>query len=81
MPWINTKVVSHHLAIYPSVKPLTQRKWKVGKEKRVIIDEDIGKLSDTNMNIIYHKDPYSLPDINLLLNRSSGYRMLSFMNA
>lgn len=39
MPAIDTKLVSHPLTIHPSAKPVAQRKHKVGKEKRAIIDE------------------------------------------
>lgn len=37
---IDTKVVSDYLAIHPSIKPVAQRKRKLGKEKRVAIDEE-----------------------------------------
>lgn len=36
---IYTKVVSHHLAIHLIIKPVAQRKWEVGGEKRVVINE------------------------------------------
>lgn len=43
---IDTKVVSHHLAIDPSSKPVAHRKWKVDEEKMVTIDKEVSKLSD-----------------------------------
>lgn len=43
---IDTKVVSHRLAIHPSTKPVAQRKWKLGEEKRVAVDEEVEKLSN-----------------------------------
>lgn len=45
MPRIDTKVVSHPLIIHPNAKLVEQRKWKVGEEKRAVIDEEVGKLS------------------------------------
>lgn len=35
---IDTKVVTHRLAIHPSAKPVAQRKRKVSKDKRVPLD-------------------------------------------
>lgn len=50
---IDSKMVRHHLAIHTSPKPVAQRKWKVGEEKKASINEEVGKLSDvgfiTNM--------------------------------
>ena len=46
MPGINTKVASHRLVVHPSVRLVAQRKRKVGKEKRVAIDEEVEKLSN-----------------------------------
>lgn len=34
-----------------------------------------------DLNTTYHKDPYPLPNIDCLINGSSGYRMLSFIDA
>lgn len=41
MPGIDSKVVSHHLAIHPSIKLVLQMKQKVGDEKRATIDEEV----------------------------------------
>lgn len=35
----------------------------------------------TNLNVSYPNDPYLLSDINLLIDESSGYWVLSFMDA
>lgn len=45
---IDTKMVIHHLAIDPFAKLVARRKQKVYKKKRVAIDEEVGKLSETN---------------------------------
>lgn len=105
--------MSHRLAIHPSVRPVAQRKQKVGKLKRITIDEEVENLyiigfitktryptwlanmvlvikadkkwnmcvDFTNLNAACPKDPYLLPDINHPIGRSSGYWVLSFMNA
>lgn len=110
---IDIKVVIHHLAIHPSSRPVAQRKQKVGEEKRVAIDEDVGKLFNdkfftetkysiwmanmvvvrkannrwhmcvdfTYMNAIFPKYTYPLSDIDCIIDGSSGYHTLSFMDA
>lgn len=35
----------------------------------------------TTLNVIFSKDPYPLPNINCLIDRSSRYKMLNFMDA
>lgn len=45
MPRINTKVMSHRLTIHPSTKLVAHRRQKVGEEKRVAIEEEVGKIS------------------------------------
>lgn len=45
MPGIDTIVVCYLLGVDPSAKLVAQRKYKVGEEKRVSIDEEVGKLS------------------------------------
>lgn len=48
MPSIDTKVMCHFLSVNPSVRPVSQRNWKVGKEKRVSIDEVVNKLANAS---------------------------------
>lgn len=113
MSEIDTKRVIHRLDIHLFSKPLAQRKWKFNVEKRDVINEEVGKLSDvkfiiktkystwlanvvlvrevknkwhmcvdfTNLNTACPKDLYPLSDIDLLIEGSSGYCMLSFMDA
>lgn len=47
MPRMYTKVVSHRLSIYPSAKPVAQRKRKIEEGKMAAIDEEVVKLSDS----------------------------------
>lgn len=106
-------MASHRLAIHPFANLDAQRKREVSKEKRVTIDEKVGKLSDvgfitetkyptwlanivlvrksnnrwrmcvdfSDMNTVYSKEPYPLPYVDLHINESSGYHILSFMDA
>lgn len=45
---IYIKVVCHRLAINPSIKPISQIKRKVDKEKRTTIDKDFEKLTSVS---------------------------------
>lgn len=49
MPVIDARVVCHCLAVNTSAKPVAQRKRKVYDEKRVVIDEEVGKLSSVRL--------------------------------
>lgn len=62
---IHIKVVSHCISINPSAKLVAQRKKKVGEEKKVAIDKEVGKLSDTGF-IIEIKYPTWLANVMLV---------------
>lgn len=38
-------------------------------------------VDSTNLNKAFPKDPYLLPEIDRLIDASSGFRLLSFMDA
>ncbi|CAJ2643996.1 unnamed protein product [Trifolium pratense] len=46
MPGIDEGVITHKLSISPSTKPVSQRKRKVGEERRVAIAEEVEKLKE-----------------------------------
>jgi len=46
MPGIDPSIVCHHLAINPSIKPVAQRKRKLGEERMKVVDEDVKKLAN-----------------------------------
>lgn len=46
MSVVDTKVARHRLPIHPSARSLTHKNQKVGKEKRVSINEKVRKLPD-----------------------------------
>lgn len=50
MPGNDTILVYHFLIIDPTMKSVSQMKFKVGEEKRVTIDEEVHKL----MSHVYH---------------------------
>lgn len=68
LPVINTKVVSHRLAICLPSKIVAQRKRKVGEEKKVVIDKEVGKLSDVG----FKETKYSTWIANVVLVRKEN---------
>ncbi|XP_024630277.1 uncharacterized protein [Medicago truncatula] len=48
MPGIDIEVACHHLAVRPSVKPVVQKKRKMGEEKRKAVDEEVKKLQEAH---------------------------------
>lgn len=70
MPGIDTIVVFHHLAIDSMVKPVSQRKHKVGEEKMATINEEVEMLKSVDF-ITKVKYP-SLMDNIVLVHKSSN---------
>jgi len=46
MPRIDPSVACHHLAVNPTVKPVVQRKRKLGEERRKVVDEEVKRLQE-----------------------------------
>lgn len=71
---INAKIVTHHLTIHPSAKPVVQRKQKVGEEKRATIDEELKNLSSARF-ITEIKYTTWLTNVVLLRKANKKWRM------
>jgi len=99
--------------INPNIKPVVQRKKKLGEKRRKDVDEEVKKLVDTrfiseikyptwlanivlvkkatgkwrmcvdytDLNMACPKDPYPLQNIDYLIDSTSRFRTLSFMDA
>jgi len=74
MPGIDISVACHHLAVKPSVKPVVQRKQKMGKEKRKAVHEEVKKLRDARF-ISEIKYPTCLANTVLVKKASGKWRM------
>ncbi|MCH94845.1 gag-pol polyprotein, partial [Trifolium medium] len=46
MPGIDEDIITHKLSMAPNSKPVSQRKRKLGKERRAAVDEEVAKLKD-----------------------------------
>ncbi|XP_039687900.1 uncharacterized protein [Medicago truncatula] len=74
MPGIDIKVACHHLAVSPSVKPVVQKKRKMGEEKRKAVDEEVKKLMEARF-ISEIKYPTWLENTVLVKKTSGKWRM------
>lgn len=74
MPEIDTRVMCHCLTINPFTKPSAQRKWKVDKERRSTINEEVGKLSNARF-ITKTKYPTWLANVVLVMKAMNVWRM------
>jgi hypothetical protein len=74
MPGIDPSVVCRHLAINHGVKPVVQRKRKLGEERRKTVDEEVKKLKDAHF-ISEIKYPTWLVNTLLVKKASGKWRM------
>jgi len=74
MPGIDPSIVCHHLTVSPRIKPLVQRKRKLGEERRKVVDEEVKKLKDARF-IIEIKYPTWLANTVLVKKASGKWRM------
>ncbi|XP_015949652.1 uncharacterized protein LOC107474542 [Arachis duranensis] len=86
MPGIDPKLMCHKLAVYPGSWPVQQKHRKLGPERSQAVEEQLnGKwrmcTDYTDLNKACPKDPYPLPNIDTLVDASSGYKYLSIMDA
>lgn len=44
MPGIHPDVISHKLSLFKSVRPISQKKRRLGAEKKKAVDEEVLKL-------------------------------------
>jgi len=109
---IDPKFMCHKLALLPQARPVSQRKRKLGDERRTTVEIEVAQLARvafirevvyitwlenvvmvkksndkwrmcvdyTNLNKACPKDTYPLPSIDHLVDNTSGYGMLSFLN-
>ncbi|RDY09009.1 hypothetical protein CR513_06698, partial [Mucuna pruriens] len=76
---LEAKIEEHLIqSITPGMRLVCQKKRRLREEKRRATKEEITKLLQA---WFLREDPYPLPSIDSLVDRASGYRLLSFMNA
>ncbi|GAU35844.1 hypothetical protein TSUD_63330 [Trifolium subterraneum] len=74
MPEIDETIITHKLVIAPNSKPVSQRKRKVGEERRTTIDEEVHKLKETGF-IEEIKYPEWLANVVLVKKSNGKWRM------
>ncbi|GAU47361.1 hypothetical protein TSUD_403640 [Trifolium subterraneum] len=87
MPGIDPEVACHQLTIDPRATAVVQRRRKQSPEKAEAARKakSNGKwrmcVDYTDLNRACPKDAYPLPNIDKLVDNSSGFKLLSFMDA
>ncbi|XP_072088056.1 uncharacterized protein [Arachis hypogaea] len=86
MPGIDPSLMCHKLAVYPRSRPIQQKRRKLDPERLQVMEEQVQALLEasvdyTDLNKACPKDPYPLPSIGALVDVSSGYKYLSFIDA
>ncbi|PNX91900.1 gag-pol polyprotein [Trifolium pratense] len=74
MPGIDESVITHKLSISPDIKPIAQRKRKVGEERRAAIAEEVAKLKEAGF-IEEIKYPSWLANVVMVKKANGKWRM------
>lgn len=74
MPGIDSNIVCYHLVQDPTIKSVSQRKQKDGKEKRRAIEDEVEKLLKVDF-IQEIKYPTLLANIVMVKNKLGNWRM------
>ncbi|GAU40231.1 hypothetical protein TSUD_270310 [Trifolium subterraneum] len=84
MPGIDPEVTCHQLTIDPRASAVVQRRRKQSPEKAEAARKAVKDLLEANFITEAQacpKDAYPLPNIDKLVDNSSGFKLLSFMDA
>ena len=74
MPGIDPSVITHHLNVYPSFKPVRQKKRVFAPEQDNVIKEEVQKLTTTKfIREVYY--PNWLANVVMVKNANDKWRM------
>ena len=74
MPGIDETIITHKLSISPETKPVSQKKRKVGEERREAINEEVAKLKEAGF-IEEIKYPSWLANVVMVKKVNRNWRM------
>jgi hypothetical protein len=74
MPGIDETIITHKLSISPETKPVSQKKRKVGEERREAINEEVAKLKEAGF-IEEIKYPSWLANVVMVKKANDKWRM------
>ncbi|XP_022893147.1 uncharacterized protein LOC111407730 [Olea europaea var. sylvestris] len=85
MPRLNPKVAVHHLAVRHGVRPVKQPQRRFRPELIPQIEMEVNKLIEAgfireDLNQACPKDDFPLPITELMVDATTGYEVLSFMD-
>jgi hypothetical protein len=74
MPGIDESVITNKLSISPETKPISQRKRKIGEERRIAVNQEVAKLKEADF-IEEIKYPSWLANVVLVKKENGKWRM------
>jgi hypothetical protein len=74
MPRIDESVITHKLSLFPNVKSVSQRKRRLGEERRKAVDEEVRKLREARF-ITEIECPTWLANIVMVKRANRKWRM------
>ncbi|MCI30861.1 hypothetical protein A2U01_0052072, partial [Trifolium medium] len=74
MPGIDEDIITHKLSLSPNAKPLSQRKRKLGDERRKAVDEEVRKLKEAGF-ITEIEYPTWLANVVMVKKANGKWRM------
>ncbi|XP_059669418.1 uncharacterized protein LOC132314591 [Cornus florida] len=82
MPGIDPSVSYHSLNVNPNARPVKQKQRRFAPERNRIIAEKVDKLLDAGfIKEMYYPDCFSLPKIDQMVDVTTGYKRLTFLDA
>ncbi|XP_048623642.1 uncharacterized protein LOC125592488 [Brassica napus] len=78
MKGIDPAIITHELNVDPTVKPIRQKRRKLGPDRSKAVNEEVDRLLGAGS---IAEDCYPLPNIDRLVDSTAGNEMLTFMDA
>ncbi|XP_013721228.2 uncharacterized protein LOC106425051 [Brassica napus] len=78
MPRIDPEIIMHKLQVDPLHQPVKQKRRKFAPERDAIINDEVKSLLDA---WFIREDPFPLPNIDKLVDATTGHQLMSFMDA
>ncbi|KAL2235761.1 UNVERIFIED_CONTAM: Retrovirus-related Pol polyprotein from transposon [Sesamum indicum] len=78
---IDPEVIVHRLNVDPAMRPVRQKKRYSGATKTKSSERKWTSCSMPDLNKACPKDPYPLPQIDVMVDSTAGYEMFSMMDA
>ncbi|XP_013632851.1 PREDICTED: uncharacterized protein LOC106338416 [Brassica oleracea var. oleracea] len=81
MKGIDPAITTHELNVDPTVKPIRQKRRKLGPDRPKAVNEEVDRLLGAgSIFVVRYPECYPLPNIDRLVESTVGNEMLTFMD-